>query len=133
MPLQLRVERIALGFVIFIGFLSIAAAGARYGVFIYVWNDPSKTATRVTLSNLVFMDHFMRIEILFGVIAYGLPVARKFMARTMARWRPLANWSGDNASKSNCDGVVGFRISETGSNVGRENIHSSAYEMREVV
>ena len=39
------------------------------------------------------------------------------------------NWLGDgNASKGDCDGVGGSRISEIDSNVGRENMHSSAYK-----
>lgn len=101
--LRTRTERCAISIIVTIGFLSIMAAAARWGTMYYVWSDPSKTATRVTTSNLVLMEHFMRIEILFGTLAYGLPIARKFLARAVTQFRLLTSslgerWSGSHRS-----------------------------------
>jgi hypothetical protein len=92
--LRTRTERYAIGVIVTIGFLSIAAAAARWGTMYYVWSDPAKAASRITTSNLVLMEHFMRIEILLGTVAYGLPIARNFFTQLVEQFRILKNTLG---------------------------------------
>jgi len=122
-----RSVMVAVIVIIFVGFLSIVAAIGRLILFLYIYTSPPGDWSRFTPANIVWIQLLVRIEVLFGTLAYGFAFGRvfvkKFVEGLVALTSRITGGSGSgsrtgtNASKSlgSSNHSRGMRIDEVSS------------------
>lgn len=118
-----RSEIVAIAVVVVVGLLSIVAAIGRLVLFLYLYT--SQDESRFTLENIIWIQLLVRIEVLFGTLAYGFAFGRvivKKFVEGLVRLGSKISGGSSNHSRSRVDA----HVSRTGSRKGPHTSSSLA-------